>query len=475
MALAGPAAAQSAVQPPPPVQAPPVAPQAPAVQPGTVTTPPVATATDTVLVPVAKAPTVVRSDAPRPWGRISFLTYNSRITPDEGTPLMTNQLVTSVTYELTDGEGDGLEYALDFRRADYMTGGRDPRLSIYDAFVGMRTAGGQLRVRVGDMWLTDLGGLGAIAGGLVEYRESLPIQNPGRLRAGAFYGVEPTPYTLGYVNGIRKFGGYAALEGSHGRKHALGYIHLTNGSLTERSVVTFTNFVPVKSKVFVYQSGEYDLVGPAHQGKGGLTYFFVNGRVSPTTRVDLQGTYHHGRSIDARSIADDILNGRALRAGAVEGLLFESVGGRVTVEVVRRVRVNAGYTRDKNNRDSTSTGRLSVGLSASDIAGSGFDLTVSDSETKQPTGNYSSLYLSVGRQIGRAVYVSGDYSSSLSVVRLAQSDGVTVESRPATRQLGGSAIVSLGRHLSLLVTAERLRDDTTTDLRLMSGITYRFR
>jgi hypothetical protein len=147
----------------------------------------------------------------------------------------------------------------------------------------------------------------------------------------------------------------------------------------------------------------------------------------------------------------------------------------VTVEVIPRVRVHAGYTRDRNNLGSPPTGRLSLGVNASDLAGTGVDLTVSDARFERPTGRFHSLYLSVGRQLGRLVYLSGDYSTSLSVVRFTRFDGVVVETRPETRQFGGSAVVYVGRHVSLLGNATLTRDGDYTDTRLLSGITYRFR
>ena len=42
----------------------------------------------------------------------------------------------------------------------------------------------------------------------------------------------------------------------------------------------------------------------------------------------------------------------------------------------------------------------------------------------RPSGSYLSLYVSVGREIGNLVYVTGDYSTSLSVVRYLRTDGL---------------------------------------------------
>ena len=105
-----------------------------------------------------------------------------------------------------------------------------------------------------------------------------------------------------------------------------------HGSLTERSVVTDANFLPIGRKLFVYQAAEFDLQPPAGTAKQGLTYFYSNTRVNPANRVELQGNYNRGRSIDARSLGSDVINGRPITQSAVDGLLYESIGGRVTVE-----------------------------------------------------------------------------------------------------------------------------------------------
>lgn len=431
------------------------------------------------LLLVAAAPArgqVVTPTRPvRPTGRISFYVNASQIRPTDTPSVTMGDFITNVSSSLADADGDGLEYGLDVRHASYTDRTRTARVSMYDGYVGGRFADGHVRVRAGQMWLSDLGGLGAVAGAVVEYKQGPTTAAAGRLRVGMFAGTEPKPYELGSVAGIRKIGGYGILEGNGGRRHVAGYVRLADRNLIERSVITTSNFVPIHSKYFVFQAAEYDLVGPAGQGSGGLTYLMVNAHGSPTRRLDLQGLYHRGRSIDTRSITEDVLAGRPLRDGALDALLYASAGGRVSVHVARDVRVQAGYTRDKNNRDSADTGRISLGVSSGNIAGSGVDVTVTDYRISRPTGQYNSLYASVGRQIGRAVYLSGDYSSSVSIVRFTRSDGITVETRPETTQIGLSAVVMTGRHISLSVTAETTHDNDVSDVRVLAGMTYRFR
>jgi hypothetical protein len=162
--------------------------------------------------------------------------------------------------------------------------------------------------------------------------------------------------------------------------------------MTERSVITAMNFLPIGDRVFVYQAAEYDVSPPGGQARGGLSYLLSNARVSPTRWLELQGTFSRGRSIDARGISEDTLGGRAVSPTALEGFLYQSIGGRVTVEVASRVRLHAGYSRDKNNRDDAPTGRVTLGGYAGNLAGSGLDVSGSDSWMNRPTGGYHSRY-----------------------------------------------------------------------------------
>jgi hypothetical protein len=406
------------------------------------------------------------------WGRVSFFTTASQLSGDDGESRSFSEFIGNINYHSAlPVSGNGLEFGIDSRVAGYGSGERDARVSVYDAWIGSRLIDGALRVRAGHMWMNDLGGLGAIAGGMAEYRRPL---GSGHLRFGGFGGLEPESYEAGYVQDVTRFGGYVAFDGAGLQKHVLGYVQVKNASATERSVLTTTNYVPIGKKVFVYQAAEVDLEGPAGQGSGGLTYFFTNARVAATSRVDVQGLYHRGRSIDARTITEDQLNGRPISPKALEGLLFESAGARVNVTVARGIRAFGGYARDRNNRDDEIANRLTAGGSASSILGSGVDLTLSLSRIDRgAAGAYNTWWASAGRSIGSRVYVSGDYSSSAAIVRFAGADGIVIENRPHTDRFSGSAIVNLNRAISLLVTGEYAMEDTLNEARVLAGITYR--
>ncbi len=415
------------------------------------------------------APTIPR------WARVSFFGHGAATSQADGGSSTFSEVTTSIAARSPQRPEGGFEYGLDARFGAYPSSeDRDQRVSVYDAYVGQRLAGGRLFVRAGQMWLNDLGALGSVAGGHVEFKQGGSSQAM-RWRAGAFGGLEPKILEPGYVSGITKFGGYVALDGNGARKHVVGYVGVRNKSLTERSVISVTNYVPVRQSFFLYQAAEFDISGPGGEGNGGLTYVFANARLSPTRRADVQVTYHRGRSIDARTITDDILNGRPVSAKMLDGYLFESTSGRISVEVVKNVRVFAGYGQDKNGSGDEATGRLTAGLYSSNLFGTGIDVNVTDYRYHRGSASsYDSWYVSVGRSLGSRVYLTGEYSTSLSVIRYTQSSGVVIETRPSTRRFGGSAMVHLNRTLSLMLTGEHTTGNDYHENRLLTGLTYRF-
>jgi hypothetical protein len=403
------------------------------------------------------------------WGRISVFGQVIRTNNTDGTTSAYNELSGSVSIHTPPRDLDGMEFSLDARGSEYPSvANRDPRWTVYDAWVGGRVAGGKVAVRLGQMYINDLGALGGVGGLSLETRA-------GKIRLGIFGGLEPKGYDPGYVQDVRKGGAYVAYDGERGWRDVLGFVTIRNQNLAERNVLTTTNFIPIGREFFLYQAAEYDLTGPGGVGNGGLAYFFATARWAPVRAFEIQALYQHGRSIDARSITQDQIAGRPIDAKSLDGFLFDSMGGRATVEFARGWRAWAGYYQDKSNRDDVAQNRLQFGLSAMNVAGSGFDVFVSDNRTNRPGSNsYDAWYFSLGRSLGSKFYLTLDYSTSLSVLQLTDSGGLTIVNRPSSRRYSLSGIWNMSRSFSLLLTGEQLVDDTATQNRWLLGLTYRF-
>jgi hypothetical protein len=427
-----------------------------------------------LIVPAVATP----QDAGRISGRFSVHADTARREVEGAGAQNETMVTTAATFETTEREDNpnGLELGLDLRQSRWLTGAHPDRLSLYTGFVGTRVGGDTgLRLRAGHMWLPDLGTIGNVAGGLVEISQR-PSSTRTRFRVGGFMGLEPESFDVGYAPDVRKGGVYAAVQRGYLQRHVVGYTRVQQGSMTERSVLSTTNFLPMGRAVNVYQAAEYEVRGPAQgAAQRGLSYFLANARVSPASRLELLGMYNRGRALDARQLTADLLTGRSLTQQALEGLTYESAGGRVTVQPVRSVHVYGSYARDRNNRDDAPAARVTFGGQAGDIMKSGVDAAFSDARIERSTGPYHSRYVSIGRGIGRAAYASVDYSTSLSVIRFERLDGVIIETRPSTHRWSGSGSINVGRALSLLLSLDHTTDDTVRDLRILTGLSYRIR
>lgn len=372
-----------------------------------------------------------------------------------------------------DQPGGIFEYAFDGRVATYPSAERDERISIYEAFVGLHSKDRRWNLRLGQMWLGELGGLASVGGLWGEYRMPNPT-SIGRWRFGFFAGLELAPYELEYLDQIQKAGVYAALDGDHGRQHILGYVRIRNHGYTERSVVIFNNFIPFGKKVTLYQALQYDTEGPAGLGDADLSYIFANLRWRISRIVEIQGTYHQGQSVDARTITDDIINGRPVDPSRLDGLLFESARARIMVRPLRWLNVWAGYANDRNNRGDDSSNRIQLGVSARRLFGVPLDLTITSSQTDRGEDSYDSMWASIGYAIGPRVYLSLDYNDTLSVYHYGDGEGGTIEVRPNSKRLSLSGNININRTFSLLITLEHTDHSDFTESRALTGLIIRF-
>jgi hypothetical protein len=426
------------------------------------------------LLAAATAPAAAQNAA---WGRVALFGNITQLTNSDLTRSTLSQWSAALTLHSASNAEGGFEYGIDFRGSRYVDSDRANLASLYDAYVGGRTNGDAFGARIGQMWIDEIGSLGAIGGAYIDLRQKTPSAI-GRFRLGLFGGLEPKVQEVGYFDNVRKAGAFIALDGEEARRSVLGYVQVRNEHLLERSVIVLNNFIPIGRTFSIYQAGEYDIAPPAGQAKSGLAYFLVNARWALSRVVEIQGLYHYGLSIDARTLTDDQIHGRPVDPRVLEGFLFESAGGRVTFTVTPTLRIYGGYAAEKRNKNEATLNRITGGLFASDLFHSGFDLSVSENYYRRGNGqgNDSGLYVSLGRSIGPQVYLTAEYSTSVAFLQFTDSGGVTVVSQPTFHRYALSGVANLTRAFSLLLTLEHITGDRREDeeSRALLGLAFRF-
>lgn len=411
------------------------------------------------------------------WGRVALFGNVTQFNDANGGHSTLSQWSAALTLHSPSNVNGGFEYGVDYRGSQYINSDRANLSSLYDAYVGGRTEGGVFGLRIGQMWLDEIGSLGSVGGALIEIQQKTPSAI-GRFRLGLFGGVEPKVQEIGYFDKVKKYGGFIALDGANALRSVLGYVQVKNDTLLERSVVVFNNFIPIGQTFSIYEAAEYDIAPPAGKGDTGLNYLLINARWAPSRVVEIQALYHYGLSIDARSLTNDQINGQPIDPRLLEGFLFESAGGRVTVSLSPTVRLYAGYAAEKRNKNDAAIGRITGGLFASDLFHSGLDLSVSENRYQRTNGqgNDNALYVSLGRSIGPQVYLTAEYSTSVAFLQFTDSGGVVIVSQPKFQRYALSGVANLSRAFSLLMTLEHVKGDTREDSqsRALFGVAYRF-
>jgi len=185
-------------------------------------------------------------------------------------------------------------------------------------------------------------------------------------------------------------------------------------------------------------------------------------RFVPVRRVELQGSYHHGLSSTPARLTDNQPERAPDRPAPARWFLFESLVGRVSVDVFSTLRVYAGYGREKGTtrtrRRTGSRSGLRVDVLAPD------SICGRDNRISHLTGaaGITTPVRLPRSSIGRSVYLTVEYDTSVSIVRFTDSGGVIVESQPKTRRY---ALTSVCPHLPAHLPApdtEDLRDNTPT-------------
>ncbi len=149
-----------------------------------------------------------------------------------------------------------------------------------------------------------------------------------------------------------------------------------------------------------------------------------------------------------RLIADNLREGRPVSEAQLEGFLFESIGGRLTLRPWRNFQLYVGYAQDRTRQEEEKRDRFSFGIYSPNILRSGFDVTVSDTRFKTAAGSTSNAwYFSLGRDLGRTLYLEAYYRSSVAFLRLS-SLGVVVDRRPYSHLYGLSSVIRLGGRAS---------------------------
>ncbi len=176
----------------------------------------------------------------------------------------------------------------------------DGRTKAYQAVLYWNAPGAPFRAAAGRQYLSAVGSIGLLDGALLEVNRSA-------LTAGAFFGWEPDPATLGFSGAVHDYGLYFTAHNRPGQMTAaaftLGAVGSYEGSVERREWgIIQANVSSRKLSLFLLQEIDYyrpwKLEGPNAEASAiSWTSQFANATFRPQTWLSLTATYDKRRSV----------------------------------------------------------------------------------------------------------------------------------------------------------------------------------
>ncbi|GEM_PF-966629 len=357
-----------------------------------------------------------------------------------------NQASLRIKFDLIDPPGQGWTLSLDARDR---IGIREERTSnqvlLYNARVTFDKPGSRFYFSLGQMNLYDTAGIGALLGGMAGFKLGPDVL------AGAFGGLESTPYIDRLESKYVKAGAFVRWLGSQGRTVGLTVSQLSYGGDIERRFAYANVFLPVRQVLVVYGDAEYEL-GSHVTGENRLSRLFGNVRLDLGRWVDVTASYSSGKGLDFHRYLIEASQDPTLFNQDVERFYYSSYYGvRLSVKPAPTVRLSVSRqeSRQKDLGIANHTWRL--GASAWNVLLPGLSFTGNYAFNRGDLSESDTYYVSLTKDFGR-FSLNGSFSNSFNGVRLDSSGGdpqfIHVDNH---RNVSLGALVRFGRGLSASV------------------------
>jgi hypothetical protein len=356
-----------------------------------------------------------------------------------------NQVSARVRFDLISRPGSGWTLNLDARDRVGLLEGTRNQVILYNARLTFDRSGSRFYVSLGQMNLYDSAGIGELMGGVAGFRLT------PSLMAGAYGGLESSPYVSRVESDYLKLGGFVRWTGAMGKSVAVSYNQLRYQGETERSYAYANVFFPVEKIFVLYGDMEYEL-GAHTARENRLSRAFVNGRLDLSRWVDVTGSYSSGKGLDYHQFLIEASQNPALNDQNVERFFYTSYyGARLSLKPSPTVRLSVSrqQSEQKDLNILNHTWRFSA--SAWNLFGQGLSVTGDFALNRGDSAESNSYYASVTKEFGH-FSLTGSVSNTYNGVRIDTSGGVPqIIHLNDYQNLGASAFIRVSRSLMFSV------------------------
>ena len=353
-----------------------------------------------------------------------------------------NQVSARVRFDLIDRPGQGWTLALDARDRIGFRGEATNQLVLYSARLTFDKPGSPFYLSIGQMNLYDTAGIGSLLGGVAGFKFGRNVL------AGAFGGLESTPYIARLDGKYYKAGAFVRWLGSQGRTVGLTLSQLMYDGSVERRFVYANLFLPVRKVLVLYGDTEYEL-GDHVSGGDRLSRLFGNLRLDLGRMADVTASYSSGKGLDFHQYLLEASQDPSLFNQDVERFYYSSYYGvRFSFKPVRTLRLSVARQESRQNDLGIVNHTWRFGAAASNILDRGLSFVGNYALNRGDQSESDSYYAALTKDFGR-FSLNGSFSNTYRGVRFDQTTGEPVPVAVDDYQnVAIGAIVRFGRDLS---------------------------
>jgi len=353
-----------------------------------------------------------------------------------------NQASVRLKFDLIDPPGQGWTLSLDTRDRLGIRDEATNQLILYSARLTFDKPGSRFYLSVGQMNLYDTAGIGALLGGMAGIKIGRDVL------AGAFGGLESTPYVARLDSKYLKAGAFVRWLGAQGRTVGLTVSQLWFDGNVERRFAYGNVFLPIRKILVVYGDAEYEL-GSHVAGSNRLSRLFGNVRLDLGRAVDVTASYSSGKGLDFHQYLIEASQDPTLFNQDVERFYYSSYYGvRLSVKPVRGLRLSISRQESRQNDLGIVNHTWRFGASAANLFGQGLSFVGNYALNRGDLSESDSYYVSLAKDLGR-FSLNASYSNTFRGVRFDQGTGEPVPISLADyRNVALGTLIRFGRGLS---------------------------
>ena len=353
-----------------------------------------------------------------------------------------NQASLRLRFDLISQPGQGWTLSLDARDRVGVRQSLTNQLILYSARLTYDKPSSPLYFSLGQMNLYDTAGIGSLLGAMAGLRIGPDLM------AGAFGGLESTPYVARLESQYLKAGAFVRWLGSQGRTAGLTFSQLWYQGRVERRFAYADVFLPVRKVLVVFGDAEYEL-GSNVAGGNRLSRLFANVRLDLSRWADVTASYSSGKGLDFHRYLIEASQDPSLLNQDVERFYYSSYYGvRFSVKPSRTLRLSVTRQESRQNDLGFVNHTWRFGASGSNLFGQGLSFVASYALNRGDLAENDSYYASLSKDFGRFSLNAG-FSNTFRGVRFDQTTGEPVPVALADyRNVTLGTLIRLGRSLS---------------------------